>query len=331
MTATRELKFDYYKGFLIFGVLWGHLITTMLHGAQNTNFAHLFFRTYDMPFFMLISGYFLRTSMQHNTPIKLIGNKLSSIIFPAVLWSLLVTGGKSLFAFYFLCAIGCSAVIVIASSVLKNHILQLLSLLAAIVFFHIVPVNLCNLSYLFPFFVLGYYGKGILSKEQKHYKVITVVCSILFTIMLCFWTNDYTIWNTKGYVVGADFRTLIIILYRFFIALTGIVSIQWIMASVGNALPNISPKFSNFFLECGKETLSIYILQQIVIFNFGGWLMDKLCQSVGNNPLVFNMNFLGYVLAPLLSFILLYIFLQLIRFTKKLKFTRWIWGFKLFK
>lgn len=82
----RDNKHDFYKGLLMWGVVWGHCITVLLNGAENNIGIHLILRTYDMPFFMLISGFFFAFSIKKYTLKDLLKNKITTILLPTFFW-----------------------------------------------------------------------------------------------------------------------------------------------------------------------------------------------------------------------------------------------------
>ena len=59
---NRNAKWDFYKGMLIWGVVIGHMITALKAGGDCYVWLHTFLRTYDMPMFAFISGYFIYNS-----------------------------------------------------------------------------------------------------------------------------------------------------------------------------------------------------------------------------------------------------------------------------
>ena len=62
MISKRNAKYDFYRGLLMLGVVWGHTITALRYGIGGSSGLLHFFRTYDMPMFAFISGYFLNKS-----------------------------------------------------------------------------------------------------------------------------------------------------------------------------------------------------------------------------------------------------------------------------
>ena len=50
MSGRRDTGIDFIKGMLIFGVVYGHLITALTVGSHCQVWLHTFMRTFDMPF-----------------------------------------------------------------------------------------------------------------------------------------------------------------------------------------------------------------------------------------------------------------------------------------
>ena len=87
---NRNQKVDFYKGLLMWGVIWGHTISALTNGTLNKGiFIHNFFRLYDMPFFMILSGFFLFKSLEKNNTCRETAEnlleKLQSILQPRML------------------------------------------------------------------------------------------------------------------------------------------------------------------------------------------------------------------------------------------------------
>ena len=82
---NRISKYDLYKGFLIFSVILGHTFTAI----YVNSYLHIFIRSFDMPFFALISGYFLQKSCQKRVWYKNFLKKLTQILVPIIVWSVI--------------------------------------------------------------------------------------------------------------------------------------------------------------------------------------------------------------------------------------------------
>ena len=105
----REERWDFYKGFLIFSVIWGHCINALRAGEFYSVWIHIFLRSFDMPMFAFISGVFLRKSCQKRSCVENLLNKIGTILLPVVLWNIIynLIGGKPGFyigrGLFFLC------------------------------------------------------------------------------------------------------------------------------------------------------------------------------------------------------------------------------------
>lgn len=297
----------------MWGVIWGHSITALLNGETNHNSIHLILRTYDMPFFMLISGYFFAFSFNKYTFKKLILNKVTTILFPTILWSLISSNFHSIYGYYFLYAVFFSSIIMtIIEKLVPYHKLKYILLITVITTLHMQPSDLWNLPYLFPYFVLGYYGVIII----KRFNLAAALTA--FTICLCFWNSTYSIWKA-----GADLlhytppeRLLGIITFRTIIALSGIIVVKELFGMLYDYLEKENHLFLEFIQSCGKQTLALYILQHIVVFSILKRVVHKICSHFDFNLFNLNEPLLGYVLAPWISLIIMWILLVFISWTK---------------
>lgn len=155
----RNERIDFYKAMLMLGVVWGHCITNLLVGDDNTIGIHVIVRTYDMPMFMLISGYFLAFSMEKRTWSTLVKEKVMRIALPMIFWGLLICKGKVINVFdcfYFLSALFLSSIVVLTIGKINKLCIQIITFIFVTIVLNFIPLYLWNLSYLFPYFVLGY-------------------------------------------------------------------------------------------------------------------------------------------------------------------------------
>lgn len=189
----RNERMDFYKGMLMWGVLWGHCITVLLLGTNNDIGIHVILRTYDMPMFMLISGYYLRYGnvYKKKTIGTLLRDKITTILFPLVLWSLISTRGVTIFNYYFLWAILLSVVlIIIVHLIFRESVWEYIALGIISVGLNFVPFDFFNCSYLFPFFVIGY----VLNTNSLLFKRINGGGILLF--------GHYGYYSSPSYVFG---------------------------------------------------------------------------------------------------------------------------------
>ena len=327
-TSNRNERIDFYKGILMWGVVWGHTITSLLNGAQNDIGIHPIFRTYDMPFFMLISGLFLSYSIKKYSFFQLIKNKITTIAIPTILWTLVLSKFSSIvsWSYYFLWAVFLSAMIVCAfNKSITDKRWQMVVYAVLIILFHVLPFNIANLPYLFPYFVLGYYGYNLLYDE----KMKSLYILPFYILGLCFWNGKYNIWNAGANVIGGGTFILLAILYRTFMALSGMIVAKGIFDFLYMYLSDNHPSVCSLFVNFGKETLALYILHVIVLSKVVGKTTEVMIRMLGYNMWETNHLFLGYFIAPLLSFAIMMLLLWLIKWCKRHRYTDKLFGFKI--
>ncbi len=332
--SSRKEWPDYQKGILMFGVVWGHLITIFLDGSPNHISIHWIIRTFDMPFFMLLSGYFLSFSIRKHGILTNITNKLTAILFPTILWSLISSLGRGIHGFYFLYAVFWSSIITLFCSLFPKAIRFILYTLF-VIGFHCINAKWSNLSYLFPYFIIGFIINYEFDKERVNtfWKNISTKWSevfiVAYLVMLCFWSTKYTIWNTPGYMIHASSEHYGIVAYRFLIGVIGIICAYFLFKVMYEKVLGTKGWFKQLMITSGRETLAIYILHAIFISRIGNKIIHYLSNQFGHNIFTYNDALLGYVIAPIASIILIYVCLFIIKLMKKSPYTRWVFGFKI--
>lgn len=321
---SRDSRFDFYKGFLMLGVLWGHTITALLCNEPNHNQIHSLFRIYDMPFFMLISGYFLSISISRYNLKSLLLNKTTQILVPTILWSLINSKFTSISGYYFLWAIFLSSCIcILITKKIQSSSLRLTIFLFIIIVLHLQPYSIHNMPFLFPYFVIGFYSKLV-------FKKCNLLIILLFVLGFSFWNSSYSVWSSGCYLFAGN-NIGIIISFRTIMAILGIILAKRIMDLLYNTTSVEKSWFYKLMINSGKETLAIYILQAILIEG----ILRKICLLLYHklNFNIFNINegVLGYFYAPVISIITLYSLLKLISLIKKNQCLKNLFGFKISK
>ena len=299
---SRNEDIDFYKGILMWGVIYGHMIKGINVSFNfDSDFLYAFIRIFDMPFFMILSGYFLNKSIKKKTTIELVWNRTNTILMPILIWTL-ISGQLSYNKFYFLWAVYASSLICIFSrkvtSMLPNYKIRIFTeyliyiLFIGITYFYYIP---WNMFYLFPFFIIGLSLKKI-SVKMEHKNIIL----LLFAIGLCFWKSKYTPWETNWNVWREHSEAIIIYVYRFILAILGV----FVMTKVLSHLKNIFN--GKKIILYGRETLAIYILQAFIVERF---FTNALYFLATKNTFHFNqseMNLIGFILCPLGALAILY-------------------------
>ena len=328
--VNRNSRIDFYKAVLMFSVVWGHTNNILLNGASCECNISWFLRSFDMPMFMFLSGFFLKYSVRRYHIKPLLLNKTSYILFPALFWSLLVSAGHKPHTLYFLWAVYLSTVCVILVETLSYRYLKPILYAGLILMLHVVNMDFVNMSYLFPFFLIGYYWKSLETNKLTWWAVF------IYVFLICFWNTDYTIWKAGAYIMENPVHMIKVVLLRFSIGLAGIFAMKLFFDVLYSYLkPIMFDSDGRHFnvggvvLKIGRETLGLYIFQAIATYGIMKLFVKWVIKQVNFNPFMWNERLLIYVIAPLLSVIILLISLYIIDLLKSNRYTSKLLGFKI--
>ena len=315
----RDGKLDFYKGLLIWSVVLGHCVNVF---CPNDHILHVILRTFDLPMFMYISGFLLKGSIARYDWKHLTVNKITHIVFPAIIWS-----GISFVVFqdrcfyYFLWAVFISSVIICLINAFFKKLWQVMTLLLIVaVVFHLIPKNIVNISFLYPFFLIGYYSDNI-SKVNWGKGVVSLG---IFTCLLVFvWNPCYSIWNTGGFILCSPGFMLKAVLLRLLIGMAGIYTTVFIFGYLYEISKNSA--LISLFEGIGKETLSLYLLQHLIV----EICLLRVVESVGiGDFLIDNQNVIGFIGVPLVSLVILIIMYSIVKMLNRYRYTKWLFGFR---
>lgn len=322
--ARNEL-YDFYKALLMFGVVWGHTITNLGGGDASCNITW-FLRLYDMPFFMLISGYFLSFSVKKESIKGLLLDKTTTILLPALLWSIIISRRFVLYysGYYFLYAVFFSSLTVILVERLCNQDkmrwLKWVSYSSIIIALYLIDNKPFNLCYLFPFFLLGY-------KNDNWYKY-RLFWFVLFVSGACFWKNSFNIWNADTNMLHG-YSVVLINIYRLVLGCAAIAVMRMVFDMAYMFFKTSNPSVISLISETiGRETLGLYI-SHVFVINLIKHGVGFLETNLGYNPFLFNARFLVYCLAPFISIIILFSCYKVIELCKRNRYLKYLWGSKM--
>ncbi len=329
----REERWDFYKGFLIFSVIWGHCINALRAGEFYSVWIHIFLRSFDMPMFAFISGVFLRKSCQKRSCVENLLNKIGTILLPVVLWNIIynLIGGKPGFyigRFWFLWSIFfVSCVIILIDTFFKNYkLIQIIVFIITLVLFHTVINDSWNIGFLLFPCIIGYYYNSITDFIYTRFpnKLLYIRFFVIIAFCICqiFWISEYNVWNTgcNMFQFGTPIKTLLIICYRGIIGILGCFAIKIIL----DLLVDLGRKSTKLQIYTrggvfsGRITLELYILQTLLVESWGSSAVVKVVHLLGFNPFTYNPILLGLVFAPILAVISLFIMALLVQIIKKI-------------
>lgn len=295
ISDSRDNTPDIMKGILILCVVFGHslsMVNSIRSVLWSQSIVNVFFTSFEMPCFSLLSGYFLAYSLEHRTTCQVMKRRLlrylpvlliwcaASVIINAVFHqkpiyikdifidiSREVSSGKLWYIFsYLFCSILFCIYRIIESKFTKlwtKTIIQVLGCVMLLVFIHISPISFGYSTFLLPFFLVGYIMRTKMNNPAKLRKInksIAIIGSGLFPILLFFYKADYSFYIYDQHILYVEnltsiIQTMCIFIMRFICALCGCCFVYCCSQTLSEK-SNIAQKLSII----GKKSLSIYIL-----------------------------------------------------------------------
>lgn len=288
---------DALKGFAIYLVVWGHALQFLRNGHDFWHNLPMFefIYSFHMPLFFMLSGFFFRSSLRMDWR-EFFTKKSIQLVLPIVVWSLIfvslelgfdLISGRNIYSLadvpkkllaeglniWFLKELFITfGIVFVAFKVFKK---AWLACVVSLLFVFVSPLGCAIQRVFLPAFWLGLFIKDYYSVFSKYAKQILVVSGIMFVISLFFWDGTYTMYVTK-FQNPIDFRKLSfnltnidIAMFRMFIGMCGslfFLSLFSITYSTNVLFEQLS--------KIGRHTLSIYVLQILLLMKLANWLID---------------------------------------------------------
>jgi fucose 4-O-acetylase-like acetyltransferase len=296
LKTHRRIKYlDFCKGLAIYLVCCGHFVQNISQGdSYMDNPLWKFIYSFHMPLFMILCGYFCKSSMLLNF-LEILKKKFIALILPTLSFFLLIDtsidfmkkGFPFVFSmdylesyvetFWFLkCLFFCYLIVYFFKHLFKNDVIASLS---SILLVTIIPqFNILHISFMLPFFWIGYFLMKVQSNINTHIIAFFLISIISFLCLYAFWDTKYTIYVLPIFpsLTYSGFMNIIIAIYRFMIGCMGSFSIIFGANILFNKSDN---RFTSIVVKLGTYTLGIYILQT--------YFLEKLLQGLHiyiNNP-----------------------------------------------
>lgn len=106
LSRDRYPWIDYARGICIILVSFRHFFSGLLNGAidvqqyPSLSYLNIFFFSFRMPLFFIVSGIFLRTSLQSKGPGSFVKSRTETILYPLIVWGSIHISLQLLFADY---------------------------------------------------------------------------------------------------------------------------------------------------------------------------------------------------------------------------------------
>ena len=281
----RNELLDFLRGFAIILVVFGHSIQ---YGSGANYSMDNFFNnivvkiiySFHMPLFMLISGFLFYYAVSKRNFFEIVKSRFITLIIPIAIWTILffvtlnlakqnfsmllnikeliITGLHTL---WFLWAVFyCSFSVIIIRKFFKDSIIMYL-LIFLVMFFIPNIFNFHLYSYMYPYFVVGYFYNKYEKKVQISKKMYTYVCivsTVLYTVLTFFYNRDSYIYTSRYSILGTNWSNqLLIDIYRTVIGFVGSIFVI-------SLLKLIYPFLSKYIIEpvakLGVNSLGLYVL-----------------------------------------------------------------------
>lgn len=315
--SNRIVLFDLIKCFAIFMVIWGHCIGQLTQTDCSQLPVYRIIYSFHMPLFMLISGYFASNSMNLSFKVFL-AKKFRQLIYPCIIWGAMIwLVIESMHSFcYNRDTIDLWGLLVdfywfgdfwFLKSCFICYLIAYIGFHSGMSKKYWMPVSLIisqgispfYISFMYPCFIIGielHQNKSLFLKIYNHYWIT----AISFLIMLFLYTENT--WNRShgipSNILNADFQAWIqLITYRLFRLFIGIIGSIYFFLTFFKFFKRISNgKLIDFFSDCGRYTLELYILQTLVLER----IITHYLQFNNVNQLLYN-----FFITPIISIIIL--------------------------
>lgn len=207
---TRIKEWDFIKGILIFCVIYGHLnaYITPLSVSDAFNYSPtMVTRMFQMPLFILVSGLFCKTVDCFDGYIKVWKKYFTRLVVPYIVWCIILAvikeagqGDYSSFFSDFRESLGLLwfiPMLLISHFVFTTYSLilsklklfgrrsVLLLLIVHFVTSMLMPKDICNYFFLFPYYLAGYFLKSVDFHSTLSWIRGGVFILLLLSIIIC--------------------------------------------------------------------------------------------------------------------------------------------------
>lgn len=345
----RLESLDFVKGLLIVLVVWGHICAHSSGIDYEKNMLTSYIRLFQMPMFILISGFFQKTIASSGDLLIRVRKTFLNIGLPLFVWALIAslvmwglqiiglydfsintlisfsrTVYANIFFYWFLpCLIICILLNAIIGYVANRFSIRALYLhIASIPLILLIPIDMFYFQFMWPFFILGIYLHEL---AQKDYMVAILegnapnqLEKLLYVIwggvIICslFWPTKYTFYNINNYIFLNNFQVVNAVI---FIILRQVIYIVATLVTLYFILKlyylNKDNRVIGFISNIGKETLFIYLFHLLIVAYLFGVVVKQMTNGLGLMP-----N------APFLRYYVLDVFLTLLI----IMFSHWLYG-----
>lgn len=333
---NRNVTADFIKGILILCVLYGHSIS-MVNQLRMVTWmdspVNVFLTSFEMPLFIMISGYFLAFSLSGKSHGKVLLKRMKSIVIPIAVWEGIpalvefiiatATQGFSIsnliriayacvfpgelwfLAAYLICSVIVLCVEWLFSKWKNTKTAAVASFCVHIVLtvgMQFVRYNINSVQFLFPFFLLGFLLAKHKLLEKKNIRITAVVLAVLFVVLYPFYKAENSFYLLYAISPGNLLSLLPVLLHRFVLGLCGSCGIYVLSRLLCRKAGTSSPV--KLICRLGERTMEVYILSmylQEILRNLLSLIVtDTAIITDVTAPVLFGPVFMTVLLAACL-------------------------------
>lgn len=280
----RIKEWDFIKGILIFCVLYGHInayITPSSIGDAFNISPTLVIRLFQMPLFILVSGNFAKSVDSFGSYIKVFEKYFTRLVIPYIIWCLILALTKnhddsstlildfreSIGLLWFIPMLLMSHFVFTTYSLILSQLglfsgkSVLLLLVMHIIFSMLLPNDICNYFFLFPFYIAGFFLKNVdihsLLNRLRGWVFIMLLLSFIICIVF---PNSWTFYQSSNYAAGFDVHIILFVMFRYICYSIVTLTALLLLFKTYKTIEGKSPNRLKSICRVGKEqTLFLYL------------------------------------------------------------------------
>lgn len=326
--SNRIAALDLLKLFAIFLVLYGHCMQHLLHIETIHNPMFLWIYTFHMPLFMTLSGLFSHKLYKLSFK-EFIFKRSRQILLPTISWTIIIIG---ILILEDTTSISIKSIMINSLWFLKS--LFICCILGYIAFkpskhrikciiFSIILSQVCliwNVYVMYPCFLFGILIHKYITELIKYKRLIIFVCGGLFFVLsiyisftpemwilnkgirLTIFSGELSIWEKVQLLT-------IVMIKKYILLFIGIIGSIFFIAFFITFFNDVHNKFLKKLTFQGQYTLAVYVIQTVILET----ILPNWISFDGSSFRLFN-----WVIAPIISLIILWICLYLNKLILKL-------------
>lgn len=330
----RMPEWDFIKGLLIIFVVWGHVCSYISDFNYESNELTSVIRLYQMPMFILISGYFQKScNTIHDVKIRAI-KIFRTLFIPYICWSvvgcsfylgmslilsnsLIPLGGykciqllyrQSILLWFLGCLILCELLYAVLSFISEKYNTKIFILVLSIVFSITISYNIWYFNFLWPFFLCGVlfnrsgnYITRLIDMFYKYNGLIGGMSVIVLLLLSQLYKTEYTFYNASNCILAYGVTNapnyLLFIVFRY--VSYGVVTVTYMCFFLMIYDSIKRRRLSAYIVDVGKNTLGIFFIHIIFLYHVFRPIVEEYTNGAGILP---KMPFIRYyVVAVIIS------------------------------